>query len=81
VKSLASPAQRATVGISATALLQALAAGLSRSIRTAKVYRSEQLKARAAEELHHHLAQLSDAELARRGLHRDQLLELIKARF
>ena len=53
----------------------------ARAIGVVRVYQAEHRKARAAEELHRHLSPLSDAELARRGLHRDQLLELVKARF
>ena len=81
MKSLANPAERPTNPLSAAVLLHALAAGVSRSIGIARVYQDEHRKARVAEELHEHLSQLSDAELARRGLHRDQLLELIKGRF
>jgi hypothetical protein len=81
MKSLASPAQRPTNPLSASVMLHALAAGLARSIGMARTYQNEHRNARAAEELHRHLSQLSDAELARRGLHRDQLLELVKGRF
>ncbi len=81
MRSLANPAERPTNPLSASVLLHALAAGLSRSIGIARVYQAEHRNARAAEELHERLSPLSDAELARRGLHRDQLLELVKGRF
>ncbi len=63
---------------SAGGLLHALTRGLVRGMETAQVYIDHHGNARAAEELYQHLSRLSDAELARRGLRRDQIADYVK---
>ena len=66
---------------SAGELLQAMARGLARGMESARIYIEHHNNARAAEELHRHLSRLSDAELARRGLRRDQIAQYIQQGF
>ncbi len=63
---------------SAGGLLRALTGGLVRGMETAQVYIDHHGNAMAAEELYKHLSRLSDAELARRGLSRDQIAQYVK---
>jgi hypothetical protein len=83
VKPIASPVQRSDwhLPLSASALLHALGRGLARSIGIVRTYVVEHRNARAGEELYRHLSRLSDAELARRGLGREQVAQLVKGRF
>ena len=67
--------------VSARGVLHALARGLARAIATAQVYLAYHRDARVAEELYRHLRRLSDAELARRGLSRDQIAQFVKQGF
>jgi hypothetical protein len=67
--------------LSADDLLQTLGQGLQRSIGTALNYVAQRRDARAAEEIYRSLSRLSDAELARRGLRREQIAEFAKRQF
>jgi hypothetical protein len=82
VKPQARPAQSSDFdqSLSPSDLLQALSRGLLRSIGTAQAHLAQHREARAAQELHRHLSGLSDAELARRGLDREQLARLVAPR-
>ena len=53
---------------------------VDRAIGTARIYLVEYRNAKAAEELYWQLSRLSDAELARRGLDRHQLTQLVRER-
>jgi hypothetical protein len=67
--------------LSADDLLQTLGRGLQRSIGAALDYVAQHRDARAAEEVYRSLSRLSDAELARRGLRREQIAEFAKGQF
>ncbi len=83
MKPLSKPIQRSDwyPPFSAGVLLHAVGRAFERSIGTARTYLSEQRKAKAAEDLYQHLSGLSDAELARRGLDRDQLAHFVREHF
>ena len=66
--------------LTASMIVQALAAGAAHSLTAAWAYLSEYRDARAAEELYKELSRLSDGELARRGLDREQLATVLKHR-
>jgi hypothetical protein len=66
---------------SAGVLLYAVGRAFERSLGAAQSYLGERRKAAAAEELYRHLAGLSDAELARRGLDRHQLAHVVREHF
>jgi hypothetical protein len=80
---LAAPAQKRerNPSLPAGELLQAIARGLARAMETARVYIDHHRSARTAEELYRHLSLMSDAELARRGLRRDQIAQYVKQGF
>ena len=63
---------------SASVLQHLLDRQLEHSIGTARNYLVEHRKAQVADELYTHLSGLSDAELARRGLKRQDLPQFIK---
>jgi hypothetical protein len=58
-----------------------LSKGVARSLGTVRLYLIRHRDARAGEELHRHLSLLSDTDLARRGLDREQLAQLLGGRF
>ena len=66
---------------SASVLMHALGRAVERFIGRARIYLGEHRKAKIAEEQYTNLSRLSGAELAKRGLRREQIAQLIKGRF
>jgi hypothetical protein len=66
--------------LTASTVVQALAAAAAHSLTAAFAYVSEYRDARAAQELYKEISRLSDGELARRGFDRAQLALLLKHR-
>lgn len=64
--------------LSASALLHVVGKAFKWAVVTAWTYMSARHKAWVAEELYRSLSRLSNAELARRGLNREQLAYLVK---
>jgi hypothetical protein len=66
--------------LTASTVILAIAAGAAHALTTTWAYVIEYRDARAAEELYKELSRMSDSELERRGLDREQLALQVKHR-